>query len=138
PAWVQRTGRPQLWIAVSSLVMGLGLACLAWAPHAVSPWLSAVFLALGSGSLFPLALLLPLLETRTPQEANDWTSTMLFGGYVLSSLIPLAVGAIRDLAGSYRLAFAALSVLSLALAIVALWARGSHRTATATTPAQSE
>ncbi|MCL6637606.1 MAG: MFS transporter [Alicyclobacillus sp.] len=132
PAWVQRTGRPQLWIAISSLVMGGGLACLAWAPHTVSPWLSTVFLALGSGSLFPLALLLPLLETRTPQEANDWTSTMLFGGYVLSSLIPLAVGAIRDVAGSYRLAFAALTLLSLALAVVALWTRGSRRGATTT------
>lgn len=115
PVMVHRTGHPDRWLLVGSVVLLVGLVLLNFFSTVLTPWVGAVFVGLGIGGLFPLALLLPFTEADSPQRVNDWTSAMLFGGYIFSSLIPMLVGYIKDVLGSYQHAFIALIVLCVVL-----------------------
>ncbi|OWA35419.1 MFS transporter [Saccharibacillus sp. O16] len=75
---------------VSMLLMGL-------------PMLPAVVaLGLGAGGLFPLALMLPVAETRTPEEASGWSAMTQGGGYLIGALGPLMVGTLHDFSGDFN------------------------------------
>jgi cyanate permease len=70
---------------------------------------------------------LPLDYGRTPSEAGSWTAMMLFGGYLISAATPSLAGWARDGGSSYSAIFAAMAVLSAALAIMAAFLRPSGR-----------
>ena len=41
-------------------------------------------------------MILPLDATTTPKEASEWTAMIQFGGYIISGIIPMLVGVIKD------------------------------------------
>lgn len=47
-----------------------------------------VFIGMGAGGLFPLAIMLPIVETRTADEASSLSALNQGGGYVLAALGP--------------------------------------------------
>ena len=64
---------------------------------------------------------LPLDNTRSVGEANAWNAFVLMVGYVIAAIGPLAVGGVRDLTGSFSLAFWGLvGVATLMLAVTPL------------------
>ena len=67
------------------------------------------------GTIFPLMLTLPLDLARRPGDVGALAALMLLGGYLISAIGPLALGAARDLTGSFTLALWVLVVLSAAL-----------------------
>ena len=70
----------------------------------ISPWIYVVFLALGAGGLFPLALTLPLLTAKTSEEAISLSAFMQSGGFMVGSLGPLLFGLFTQTSHSFNLA----------------------------------
>ena len=58
----------------------------------VSPWLFVIFLAIGAGGLFPLALTLPLILAKNSNEVIHLSGFMQSGGFMIGSLGPLIFG----------------------------------------------
>lgn len=122
---VQRTGRLLAGMRATALVAASGLLLVALTPLS-SPWLWAIVLGVGVGGIFPLSMTLPLVLTRSAEEARRWTALMLCYGYLMSALGPFLVAALRTATGSFAVAFAVLAALSVTTAAVAGPARG-HR-----------
>lgn len=107
------------WLLGASLAMGTGLLGLAFAPTAAS-WLWIVVFSLGSGSMFPLALTLPLDLGENERTITQLTAWMFGYGYVLSASGPLVVGGFYELTGGFAVPMAVLAVLGVLSGVVAL------------------
>ena len=94
PMIVGRTGNRKLWLILCSLseIIGILLLLLHF-----SPWLATIFLGIGAGGLFPLAILMPIQEATSTTEAISWSAMVQFGGYLLASLGPAFIGLTVDL-----------------------------------------
>jgi CP family cyanate transporter-like MFS transporter len=92
------------------LVGTIGVAAL---PDAGFLW--AVFAGFGIGSTFPLTLTLPLDATSRPSEAGAVVGLMLGAGYTIAAAGPIALGAVRDLTGSFATSLWVLVALAVAL-----------------------
>jgi MFS transporter, CP family, cyanate transporter len=64
-------------------------------------WVWAALAGFGIGATFPLSLTLPLDVAHEPAETGAVVGLMLGAGYTITALGPLALGAIRDLTGSF-------------------------------------
>jgi CP family cyanate transporter-like MFS transporter len=53
------------------------------------------------GAVFPLCLAASLDVSREPGEAGAAVALVYLGGYVLASLAPFGLGAVRDATGSF-------------------------------------
>lgn len=126
PVIVSRTGNRNRWLFTCALAELVGIALLL--VHA-SPWLATVFLGIGAGGLFPLALLIPIEEADSAQEATSWSAVMQFGGYMLGSLGPVLIGLAVDLFGDFTFALVAMLVIigCLLLAISKLGPRQKEK-----------
>lgn len=99
PYFADRRGSRRQWMeltAGSIFVGALGVAAL---PDAGFLW--AVFAGFGIGATFPLTLTLPLDATHKPSEAGAVVGLMLGAGYTIAAAGPIALGAVRDLTGSF-------------------------------------
>ncbi len=84
-------------------------------------WLAAAFIGVALGGLFPIALLMPLDETSSADEANSWTAMTQSGGYIISAFMPLTIGIIYDQTGNHTITlfmFLGFIVLMLIFAIL--------------------
>ncbi|MCG7378826.1 MFS transporter [Paenibacillus sp. ACRSA] len=99
PGIVNHTGNPKLLLVLCSVSELIGLVLLLLS----APMLPAVlFLGIGAGGLFPLALMLPIMETRTAEEAGTWSAMSQMGGYILGAFGPLFTGWMFDLTGQFN------------------------------------
>jgi len=123
PGLVSRLGSPRPVLIGCGLfeLAGIGMLLLGL------PVLPAVIaLGLGAGGLFPLALMLPIAEARTPEEAGGWSAMTQGGGYILGAMGPLSIGALHDASGSFTAALAVLMV-AIAAMIAVQWGLGGSR-----------
>jgi CP family cyanate transporter-like MFS transporter len=103
------------------LVGSAGLAVISLSAIAVAPdslaylWVSLLGLALGI--VFPLVLTLPIDVADEPAQVGAVAALMLLGGYILSSLGPLALGVARDATGDFTASLWLLVGVALALTI---------------------
>lgn len=89
--------RIPLWIAASCLAMGFVLMIYAPLSAAI---LIVILIGLGSGALFPLAMILALDHLTNPDEAGALTDFVQGGGYLLAGVSPIIAGLIRDYTSS--------------------------------------
>ncbi|EIM05133.1 major facilitator transporter [Planococcus antarcticus DSM 14505] len=88
------------WI-ITVLASGtLGILLLMFGSLAVI-WVAAAFIGVALGGLFPIALLMPLDETSSADEANSWTAMTQSGGYIISAFMPLIIGIVYDQTGNH-------------------------------------
>ncbi|MCU6794291.1 MFS transporter [Paenibacillus sp. WQ 127069] len=112
PFLVSRTGKRRFFLIFCSVSELVGIVMLLL--HL--PMLPAViFLGIGAGGLFPLALMLPIVETDTPEEAGAWSAMSQCGGYLIGAMGPLLIGVIYDSSGSYMAALLAMLVIIVAM-----------------------
>jgi CP family cyanate transporter-like MFS transporter len=117
--------RSQLLVAaVAGTVAFLGINMV---PELTVAWV--VLLGLALGAIFPLVLTLPLDVADEPSQVGAVAALMLLGGYVLSSLGPFALGAVRDATGGFSASLWLLAALSVVFAAscVPLSAARLHR-----------
>ncbi|WP_338539680.1 CynX/NimT family MFS transporter [Paenibacillus tundrae] len=108
PGIVNRTGNPKLLLVLCSVSELIGLVLLLLS----APMLPAVlFLGIGAGGLFPLALMLPIMETRSAEEAGTWSAMSQMGGYILGAFGPLFIGWMFDLTGQFYAPIIAMLVI---------------------------
>ncbi|MGH3087844.1 MAG: CynX/NimT family MFS transporter, partial [Rubrobacteraceae bacterium] len=104
--------RPVLIAVIATTVAGLLLAALAPTATPWMPWACAAMLGASQGALFPLALTLPLDNTRTPQMAGRLTSACFLAGYSVAAIGPTAIGAARDISGGFTVPLLVLAGIS--------------------------
>jgi len=110
PSLVNRLGKIKLWLVLFSVFELIGLVLLLLPV----PMLSAViFLGAGCGALFPLGLMLPIMETHTAEEAGTWSAMAQMGGYIMGAFGPLVLGWIFDLSGHFTAPVIAMLVIVL-------------------------
>jgi CP family cyanate transporter-like MFS transporter len=105
--------RPQLTAA--SVIAVASLAMLVVAPDLAFLWVAILGLALGA--VFPLVLTLPLDVASDPAQVGSVAALMLLGGYVLSAVGPVLLGAARDLTGDFGASLMLLIGLAIVLAL---------------------
>jgi MFS transporter, CP family, cyanate transporter len=93
--WGTRRG----WLSAAASVQLAALVGIRLLPGAGWGW--AVLLGIGIGPLFPLTMTLPLDAADDPRTVAALAGMMLGIGYTLSAGSPLALGAMRDLAGGF-------------------------------------
>jgi CP family cyanate transporter-like MFS transporter len=138
PLFADRLGarRPQL--LVSAAIAVVGLVGIVLVPDLAFAWVAVLGLSLGA--VFPLVLTLPLDVADDPARVGSVAAFMLLGGYMLSSLGPVVLGATRDVTGDFQASLWLLVGVSIALVVSCLplsparLRRGIHRDA-APTPA---
>jgi MFS transporter, CP family, cyanate transporter len=83
--------------------------------------------------VFPLVLTLPLDVADDPARVGSVAALMLLGGYMVSSVGPVLLGAARDLTGDFAASLWMLVVLAIILVVSCLplsparLRRGIHR-----------
>ena len=115
PLFADRLGarRPQL--LVSAAIAVVALIGIILVPDLAFAWVAVLGLSLGA--VFPLVLTLPLDVADDPGRVGSVAAFMLLGGYVLSSVGPVVLGAARDLTGDFEASMWLLVVISLALVL---------------------
>lgn len=112
PWFVSRHHNQRFWLlfcGFSELTGVILLLC-----H-VSPWLVTIFLGLGAGGLFPLALMLPLTHSRNAQEVITLSAFMQSGGFMIGALGPLLFGLTNDLFNNFYLSFILVALLIIGM-----------------------
>jgi MFS transporter, CP family, cyanate transporter len=98
--WIaDRAGSRRLWLTGASGCTVVGMFGLAALPEAAFAWSTIAGAAIGA--VFPLSLTLCLDVAHEPAEAGAVAALVLLGGYTLSSLSPVGLGALRDATGSF-------------------------------------
>lgn len=101
PILINNSVKRKPWILLCALSSFIGILLLI---GGISPILCATLMGIGAGGLFPLAMILPLDATATPKEASEWTAMIQFGGYIISGIIPMLVGVIKDITNTFDVA----------------------------------
>ncbi|MBB4826027.1 CP family cyanate transporter-like MFS transporter [Sporosarcina luteola] len=101
PLLIGRFPARRFWLLVILLAGLLGVGFIGTGSHVLT-WIGAFILGIPLGGLFPIALLLPLDETETASETNDWTAMMQTGGYIMAGILPLLIGVLYDLTSNHH------------------------------------
>jgi MFS transporter, CP family, cyanate transporter len=115
PLVADRFGARRQQLTVASLVAVVVLVMLIAAPDLAFLWVAILGLSLGA--VFPLVLTLPLDVASDPAEVGSVAALMLLGGYVLSAVGPVLLGAARDLTGDFGTSLILLVALAVVLTI---------------------
>ncbi|PGO22676.1 MFS transporter [Bacillus cereus] len=107
-----------LWLLGSIGFVLVGLSLMIY--PLTTPWVPSILLGIGLGGVFPLALMLPLYETKTSEDASSWTAMMQSGGYIMGGFIPVLAGIARDYFDGYTQVFIIMALLSLILFLLTL------------------
>jgi MFS transporter, CP family, cyanate transporter len=99
PWLADRAGSRRQWLTGSAAVAVAGLLGMAAVPEGAFAWATIAGAAIGA--VFPLSLTLCLDVAREPADAGAVAALVLLGGYTLSSLSPVGLGALRDATGSF-------------------------------------
>lgn len=100
PVLVVRFQATRLLFVVGSLTALTGLVGLMLAPLPELLWLWMTLFGM-VGLLFPLALVLISIRSRTPESAVLLSSFVQSSGYVLAAIFPLLVGILHDATGGW-------------------------------------
>jgi len=117
PIFVSKTGNRKVWLLVCSLSEIIGILMLLL--H-FSPWVATVFLGIGAGGLFPLALLLPIQEAKNSEQTVSWSAMMQFGGYLIGALGPAFIGLTVDIFDNFVPALVGLLIIICVMLVTIL------------------
>ncbi|MFL1997171.1 MFS transporter [Lysinibacillus irui] len=118
PIIINNSTKRKPWMLLCALSSFTGIFMLIIG--GISPVFCATLAGIGAGGLFPLAMILPLDATSTPKEASDWTAMIQFGGYIISGIIPMLVGVIKDITNTFDVALIALLFTLVVLMLLTL------------------
>jgi len=118
PIIINNSVKRKPWMLLCALSSFIGILLLIIG--GISPILCATLTGIGAGGLFPLAMILPLDATTTPKDASEWTAMIQFGGYIISGIIPMLVGVIKDVTNTFDVALFALLFIIIVIMALAL------------------
>ena len=109
PPIAERSSRHLLLVTLLVVTFGIGLIGMYFLPT-TGTWLWVGLLGFGLGATFPLILTVVVLRAESPEVARDLTAFMQSGGYLISAVGPLVLGALYDYFQTWSVAFIALGV----------------------------
>ncbi|SIS92947.1 MFS transporter [Alicyclobacillus vulcanalis] len=121
PMAMSRAQNRAPWLVACASFTAAGLIVCALPLGAWSAWLADALLGVGLGGLFPILLILPLDETTNGEDASRWTAMMQCGGYIISGVVPILAGAIKDATGNFAGSFWMLVALAILLVVCSLF-----------------
>lgn len=121
-----RRGSRRLWMVGAT--SGLIIACLLLVVVPGIGYLGAFLCGACLGTLFPIALTLPLDLAERPQDVGALASMMLAGGFGVSAAAPFLLGAARDVTGNFTGSLLLLAFFSVLL-LVTTWVMSPERLA---------
>lgn len=95
PLAMERFPSRKFWLFLM-IISGMTAILLFWSGIHPLMWIGAFIMGIPLGGLFPVALLLPLDETNTPEDTNSWTAMMQTGGFIIGGLLPLVIAFVYD------------------------------------------
>ncbi|MGE6369356.1 CynX/NimT family MFS transporter [Planococcus kocurii] len=104
PLLMERFPARKFWLLLM-LVAGTLAVALFWTGIHPLMWTGAFIMGIPLGGLFPIALLLPLDETKTAEEASSWTAMMQTGGFIIGGLLPLLIAVVYDVTANHQYTF---------------------------------
>ncbi len=116
PFLLAKLRRSLVIYGASLLTVGLFLLLILFGEQLIVAY--AVIFVLGilvSAGLFTITLTLPFYEANNGNAVASWTAMMLFGGYIISAIIPTLFGYIYDITDSYQNVFLGLLFCSILL-----------------------
>lgn len=108
-----------LWLIVASTIELAGFLMIILS---IQPWIAAIFIGLGAGTLFSLNLLLPIDMTSNPHEAASWAAMTQSVGYVIGATGPFLLGWIHDATRSFSLALIGMIIINLLMIVIQIMA----------------
>ena len=113
PLVADRFGARRVQLVLSSGVWAAVMLAVVVLPAYAYVWVA--LLGLASGTVFTLVLTLPLDVADQPSQVGSVAALMLLGGYIVSALGPLALGAARDATGNFQASLWLLVVVAFSL-----------------------
>lgn len=110
PALTDRVGDWRVPL-VGAAVCGLAGQVGVWAAPDAAPWLWAVLLGTAQGAAFAIGMVLLVRYAVSPAASARLTAMAFLVSYTVASLGPTAMGAVRDLSGSYSTIWLVLALL---------------------------
>lgn len=101
PIWLETYPNRIRWITILTCIALLG-GILMLIGGTMLIWIGAIFIGISVSGLFPIGLLLPLDAAKNEQEANEWSSMVMSGGFMISAIIPLLIGVLYDATGTHQ------------------------------------
>ncbi|MBD8036012.1 MFS transporter [Solibacillus sp. A46] len=95
PSLINRYPDRIIWLH-SLIVIGIIGSAIFFIDSVWAIWASAIILGFVLSGLFPIGLMLPLDEAKNNREANEWSSMVLSGGFMMSAFAPLIIGFVYD------------------------------------------
>lgn len=108
-----------LWTAMCGAAMAVGLLGFGLAPT-VLPIAWVLIFAFSNGAFFPLTLTLPLDHGLTAEAVAPTVAWSMAIGFLMGSMSPVLVGALRELTGSFAIPMVVLALASAAGGLLAL------------------
>jgi len=102
------------WLFSLSILGMIGFVLL-WLGSGSLLWFAVLIIGIVLSGLFPIGLLLPLDEARNDEEANSWSSMVLSGGFMISSIIPILIGYCYDLTGNHTFTYMIFLILMMGI-----------------------
>lgn len=122
PAGAHRFGRRKWWLIGCSIMELIALTLLVTGNL---PVLAVILLSIGTGGLFPLALMLPIQEAPDTAQANALSAMNQSVGYLLGAMGPLMIGWLYDSYHSFLPAYLVLAVV-ISVMILLQWRIGHY------------
>lgn len=119
PALAERIGSRREHLATAAAFSLAGLLGVTLLPDLAVP--SVAMLGVGLGSVFPLALTLPVDLADDRSEVGGLAAIMLFGGYAMASAAPVVLGLLRDATGDFGLGLWLAVGMAVALTGASWW-----------------
>lgn len=110
PLLMERFPARKFWLLLI-LVAGMLAVVLFWTGVHSLMWVGAFIMGIPLGGLFPIALLLPLDETETAEDASSWTAMMQTGGFIIGGLLPFLIALVFDWTANHQYTLAIIMLL---------------------------
>ncbi len=117
PLLMQRFPARKFWLFLM-VVAGMIAVVFFWTGIHPLMWAGACIMGIPLGGLFPIALLLPLDETNTAEEASSWTAMMQTGGFIIGGLLPLLIAVVYDGTENHHYTFGIILLLYVMMFIL--------------------
>lgn len=117
PQLMQRFPARKFWL-LFMLIAGITSILLFWTGIHSLMWIGAVIMGIPLGGLFPVALLLPLDETETAEDASAWTAMMQTGGFIMGGLLPLLIALVFDWTANHQYTFVIMMLLYILMVLL--------------------
>lgn len=118
PLLVSAFKRKMLFLYLSAALTVLGMLVLIILHLGV---VAALLLAIGTGGLFSLGLLLPIEVTDNHHDANSYSAMALSVGYIIAGFLPFLLGMAIDFSGDTAVSMNFLTVFALLMFAAIFW-----------------